>query len=191
MNIKISNFIYIVIIILQVLLINEYNLKEKEKDNIIIEQNNISYILNEGKKYNIKKYINDYEMILEIPIIKLKKGILSKDNKDNNIDKNVTILQESSYPNQDGNIYLAAHSGNGNKSYFNKIKNLKVNNIANLYYREIKYIYKVIDIKEINKNNKLTLNLNSKNNLVLITCSQSNKSKYLIVILEKIKETDY
>ena len=148
-------------------------------------------MLDKNNKYNYKDDVIDYEMILEIPIINLKKGILKKLDSNNNIDKNVTILNESDYPNKEGNVFLAAHSGNGNKSYFNDISKLKINDEANLYYREVKYTYSVIEIKEITKSSNIVLNINTKNNLVLITCSQTNKSKYLIVILNKIKETDY
>ena len=191
MKIKKISLLYIVIFILELLLIKEYNFKKHEQNRVIIEKNSISYMLDNTNKYNYKDDVIEYEMILEIPIINLKKGILKKTDQDNNIGKNVTILNESEYPNKEGNVFLAAHSGNGNKSYFNDISKLKLKDEASLYYREIKYTYSVVEIKEINKESNILLSLNTKNNLVLITCSQKDKSKYLIVILNKIKETDY
>jgi len=184
--------VIIIIIFLLKILIEEFeNKKNKE-----LETKSIEYVLSKkNSKPNIKnnifkENIIKYEIILEIPKIKLKKGVLEKNNKDNNIEKNVTILKESFYPNEEGNVFLAAHSGNGNKSFFNNLVNLNQNDIANLYYKEIKYTYKVYEIKEINKNNQLSLLTNTKNNLILITCSQKNKNKYLIICLKKIKETE-
>ena len=72
-------------------------------------------IKEEDKKEEVVKEFNkeeDYIMILEIPKISFKRGILSKDAKNNNIEKNVTILKESDYPDKEkGNVYLAAHNG--------------------------------------------------------------------------------
>lgn len=146
----------------------------------------ITYALDKSTgKPNIKEEIIEYEMILEIPKINLKKGILKKKDKDNNIEKNVTILSNSSYPNKEGNIYLAAHSGNGNKSFFNDLKKVKISDKANLYFNDIKYEYRVTEIKEISKRENISVMTTTRNNLILITCSQTNKDKYLIVILNK------
>lgn len=186
-----TKILYILIIFLELLLLKEYNQKKNEEKKIKIEKNSISYTLSKANNYNFKDDVIKYEMILEIPIIDLKKGILEKDNIDNNIDKNVTILNESNYPDSEGNVFLAAHSGNGNKSYFNNLKNLKIKDKANLYYKNKKYIYSVNEIIEIDKKSNISLKLDSNNNLVLITCSQTNKSKYLVIILNKIKETEY
>ena len=128
---------------------------------------------------NAKK--NNYKMIIEIPKINLKKGILDKKDKNNNVDKNVTILSGSAYPGEEGNIYIAAHSGNGFHSYFNKIDQLKENDIVNLYYQNKKYSYSMYSVKYIEKNSAITLLTNEKNVLFLITCSQKYKNKYLIL----------
>jgi len=127
-----------------------------------------------------KKKIINYDMIIEIPKIKLRKGILSKDNKANNVDKNVTILRESVYPNTPGNIYIAAHSGNGKKSFFNDLPKLKEKDVVFLYYKNKKYSYELDKQYEISKNTNLSLMDTSLNHLYLITCSQIHKNKYLI-----------
>lgn len=169
------------------------NIQEiKEREEIEIEKNSITYFFNNKEGIpNIKndsQEIVEYEMIIEIPKINLKKGILSKNDEDNNIDKNVTILRESSYPDEDGNVYIAAHSGNGNHSYFNDIVKLEEKDKVYLYYNENQYIYSVTEIKEINKNDNITISTTTKNNLILITCSQKNKNKYLITTLSKFEE---
>ena len=159
---------------------------ESQKDRIIIEtvinEINGEPLKKEEKKINTNNKIEDkYKIILEIPKINLKKGILSKEDKNNNVDKNVTILDYSVYPGEAGNIYIAAHSGTGLHSYFNNIDKLKTNDIINLYYNKKKYIYSLYDIKLIKKNEKISLISKEKNNLFLITCSQKYKNKYLIL----------
>lgn len=189
---KIINIIYICIIILELFLFKMYIDENNEKTKTKEEINSIEYILNQGKKYNKlideKKVIN-YEMILEIPQINLKRGILLKTDDDNNIDKNVTILNISSYPNEEGNVFLAAHSGNGNKSYFNDLIYLKENDIAFIYYKNKKYTYSLAEVKNIDKNENVTFPINSNNNLILITCNQKEKSKYLFFIFTLKAET--
>jgi len=203
---KIVNYVlYIFIIIIQFILIFKYNENLYIKKKIKIEKKSIEYVLSkqinsnikDNKKDNIKdnKKINvinikkeeiiEYDMILEIPKIKLKKGILNKNNRDNNIEKNVMILKESSYPNETGNIFLAAHSGTGKKSFFNNLSKLSINDKAILYYKEKKYIYIVTKIYESQKKNTVLIRTDSNNNLFLITCSQKNKSNFLIIELKK------
>ena len=132
------------------------------------------------QKEKIKKKHN-YKMIIEIPSINLKKGILDKNDKNNNVDKNVAILPSSVYPGEKGNIYIAAHSGTGIHSYFNKIDRLENDDIVNLYYNNKKYSYELYGVKYIEKNRGISLLNNEKNTLFLITCSQKYKNKYLIL----------
>ena len=62
----------------------------------------------------------DYIAVLEIPKISLKRGLFSINDKNNNVDKNVEILQNSDMPNvTNGTLALAGHSGN---SSFTKTK---------------------------------------------------------------------
>ncbi|MBE6151477.1 MAG: sortase [Firmicutes bacterium] len=187
----IKNVIRIITIILVIELYIgiKQSLFEIKKD---YEEKTIINNILDVKKSNLVK-IDDkknYEMIIEIPKINLKKIILSKDDKHNNIDENVTILKESNYPNEFGNIYIAAHSGYGKHSYFNKLTELKINNKINIYYKNIKYVYKVVEIKKITKIETSSIVTKNKNNLILITCSQEDKSKYLVVVSNQIKETE-
>lgn len=194
---KLIKFLYLLIIVIEVIIMKIYNETYQLKQNIEIEKQSISYILNKQINPNIKddnqelkQKIIEYEIVLEIPKINLKKGILKKEDKNNNIEENVTILQESQYPNEDGNIYLAAHSGNGNKSYFNRLTELTLYDNVFLYYQNTKYIYHLIESREVSKNTQLTIQTETSNNLILITCSQKDKSKYLILIFNKQKETE-
>ena len=165
--------------------IKKYKEEEKTKREsieYIIENNNKKKELKEKGK--IKKIIN-YEIIIEIPKINLKKGIYKKDDINNNVDKNVTILNESKYPDQNGNIFIAAHSGRGKHSYFNNLTKLKIKDKVILYYKKNKYLYKLNKIDYIDKIEKNSLVTEGNNNLILITCSQKYKNKYLILTFLK------
>ena len=69
----------------------------------------------ESKENGIKKdeslHENNYIAILEIPKINLKKGIYDKDNGNNNVEKNVYMLNETILPdeNKTSHILLAPH----------------------------------------------------------------------------------
>lgn len=189
--------IHIIIIVIQIVLLINYNKNYYIKKELKIEKKSIEYTLSkqinpiikedEESKKNIinKEKIIEYDMILEIPKINLKKGIFKKNDKKNNIDKNVTILKQSSYPNKNGNIFLIAHSGTSKKSFFKRLNKLNKKDIAYLFYKEKKYKYEVSNIYEIEKDNNIILKTDNVNNLFLITCSQNNKSNYLIVELKK------
>jgi len=189
---KIINLLLILIIIQMLILIKLFINNIVAKKETAKELKSINYILN--SKIGTPSKVDDiikYEIIIEIPNINLKKGILKKEDKDNNIDSNITILAESKYPNEDGNIYIAAHSGNGNHSFFNDLVKLKMKDQVYLYHKDIKYIYEINQVKEISKNEKSSILTKNSNNLILITCSQKDKNKYFIIILSKIKETEF
>ena len=165
------------------------NIKEKEIIETTINEITGDYRNKEEKiktnKNNKKKKVNnEYKIIIEIPKINLKKGIYSKERKKNNVDKNVTILDYSVYPGEEGNIYIAAHSGNGIHSYFNNIDKLRNKDKVNLYYNNKKYTYIQYDTKYIDKKKMVSFLTNGKNNLFLITCSRKYKNKYLVLYLK-------
>ncbi len=183
---KLQLVIHFLCIILFIFSLKNTIVSHEEKRDEEMREASVNYVLNsQGIPNQKREDIIAYDMVLEIPKIKLKRGILKRDDKDNNIDKNVTILKASSYPDRSGNIYIAAHSGHGNRSYFNDLVKLKENDIANLYYQNKKYVYVVKKIKEMTKNSLSTIVTEDDNSLVLITCSQTDKTKYLIIILSK------
>ncbi len=142
--------------------LNKY--KENEKINNYINNSNIK---------------NNYLLILEIPKIKLKKGIYPINSKDNDISKSIIILKESNIDNN--TILLASHSGTNNNAYFNNIKKLIKKDIIYIYMNNKKYTYEVTDIYYIEKNGYLEINYNLENKLILITCSTIDNKKQLIV----------
>jgi len=152
--------------------------------------NNINVQNNSNKTIETK---NDYIGILEIPSINLKKGFLDIDSKYNNIEYNVTIIKQSTLPDKNNNnLILAAHSGNCNVCYFDKLHKLSINDTAHIYYKKIKYTYKITNIYEVEKTGKISIHRDyNKSTLTLITCTKNSKTKQTVYILELIKKEDY
>ena len=125
-------------------------------------------------------------MYLKIAKINLYKGLYSVDSGKNNVKYNIEILSKSNMPNEEnGNLILAAHSGNGKNAYFNDLRKLVLNDIVSVFYKNVEYKYKVVDIYEINKTGKAVIRRNkNKNTLTMITCSIKDKTKQIVIISE-------
>ena len=120
---------------------------------------------------------DDYFMILDIPKIDLKKGIYSKESFKNNVDQNVTILNESLLPSE-GTVILAAHSGNSSVSFFRNLNLLEIGDEVTVLYDNYSYKYIVDSYKIYDKKNiKFHTDLSEKK-LILVTCFDDYK--YLI-----------
>ena len=147
----------------------------------------------ESKENGIKKdeflHENNYIAILEIPKINLKKGIYDKDNGNNNVEKNVYMLNETILPdeNKTSHILLAAHSGNSYRAFFNNLKKLEMNDNVYFYYKGIKYIYEVVNKYEIKKTGKFELNQSNNSDITLISCISGTKKQivYVAVLVEQ------
>ena len=127
------------------------------------------------------------EATLEISKINLSQKIYTKNSSLNNVDKNVQILRESSFPDENnGNVILAAHSGSGKIAYFKNLVKLKKGDDVNIYYNNSLYSYKVEEIYEVDKTGKIELEDHSSSVLTLITCSEKDKTKQIVIICKKI-----
>ena len=122
-------------------------------------------------------------MNIRIDKLKINNPIYEKGSINNNIDKNVIILDESDYPdNQNGTVLIGAHSGTAKESYFKNLNKLVIGDVIKLTYRDKLYTYKVDKISKDNKDGKISINYeNKKNRLVLFTCYPKDKNNYLIV----------
>ena len=129
----------------------------------------------------------NYIAVLKIPKIKLEKGLVSKESIDNNVEKNIQILTESSMPDKEnGNVILVGHNGNGSTSYFRNIHKLNLDDEVSIYYNGYEYKYKVMNSYKVKKTGKVdVIRNNNKNTLTLITCY--GEDKQLIVICELIE----
>lgn len=118
---------------------------------------------------------------LTINKINLSKDIYDIDNTHNNVDENVTVL------NDDINlIVLAAHSGPGYIAFFDDLDKLELNDIIKLNFKGKDLEYKVTNIEEQVKDGTIEINKTNKQRLILTTCSKKDKNKQLVITTEKI-----
>ena len=164
--------------------------EEVEEIKVDIDEEEIK----EQSKQEEKKTFNyNYIGVLEIPKINIKRGFLNIKDKGNNVNKNLQVIKGSDMPNvKNGNLIIAAHSGNSYISYFKNLHKLSNDDVAYVYFNNIKYTYKVVGKYDAEKNGKVTIHRdNKKNTLTLITCSQTDKTKQIVYILELESEENY
>jgi LPXTG-site transpeptidase (sortase) family protein len=164
--------------------------EEVEEIKVNIDEEEIK----EQPKQEEKKTSNyNYIGVLEIPKINIKRGFLNIKDKGNNVNKNLQVIKGSDMPNvKNGNLIIAAHSGNSYISYFKNLHKLSNDDVAYVYFNNIKYTYKVAGKYDEEKNGKVTIHRdNKKNTLTLITCSQTDKTKQIVYILELESEENY
>ena len=162
------------------------NMLDKNKvDNYINDSKikvNIVSIDNENTINN--EEVNNYLGVISIPKINLEQGFYDIDNPLNNVDKNIELISNSNMPDvENGTLILAAHSGNDRVSYFNKLYKLNIDDEIEIIYNKSKYLYKLIDIYEVEKTGSITLhNINNITSLVLVTCSNFNDNLQVVYI---------
>lgn len=162
------------------------NMLDKNKvDNYISDSKikvNIVSIDNENTINN--EEVNNYLGVISIPKINLEQGFYDIDNPMNNVDKNIELISNSNMPDvENGTLILAAHSGNDRVSYFNKLYKLNIDDEIEIIYNKSKYLYKLIDIYEVEKTGSITLhNINNITSLVLVTCSNFNDNLQVVYI---------
>lgn len=153
-----------------------------EKDIKSISTANLERNTNTSYISTVNKDAND-EIIgtLTIDKLNLSKKIYNINSSHNNVEENVTIL------NDDINlIVLAAHSGPGYIAFFNNLDKLELNDTVNLNYNNKNLVYKVTNIEEQLKDGTIEINKTDKQRLILTTCSKKDKTKQLVVTTEKI-----
>ena len=183
---KITSVCYILIVISLIIVVGL-----KVKNNKVIKQNedNINIYDNNDKVVNDNKTKEKYVGILEIKKIKLKRGFYSIDSNNNNVDKNIMVINSSDMPDVNlGNLILASHSGNSNISYFKNLDKLEIGDIASVYYLKNNYNYKLVNYYEVDKTGVIQIIKNNDINcLTLITCKKNtNKQLVFIFELEKV-----
>lgn len=147
----------------------------------LINTNNI----NTNKKIEEDNFI----AVLEIPKISLKKG-LSLDN--NNINYNIEIVSDSTFPNEENsNLVLAAHSGNSKISFFKNLYKLTIGDEVYIYYDGIKYEFVIYDIYDVLKDGTVEIKrYQNKKTITLVTCKK-NSNNYQTVYIGYLIESNY
>ncbi|MBR3049125.1 MAG: sortase [Bacilli bacterium] len=137
-------------------------------------------------------YDDSYIGYLTIPKINLTKGFVDKRSKENNVEKNIIVVEGSDYPNvKKGNLILAGHSGTGWKAFFNDLQQLSKGDIMYVNYKNKTYEYKLVNIYTQAKVGKLSIYRNyDKTTLTLITCTNNDSRTQTVYIseLQKVKK---
>lgn len=160
-----------------------------KKDISTVEKETQTVDKKNNEESNEKTTTINYIGMLKIPKINLEKGFLEKDNPMNNVNKNIQILVDSNYPDEEkGNVIIASHSGNSKVSFFKKLDKLEINDKASILYEGKEYMYKLVNSYDVDKTGEVPIYRNKEvNTLTLITCRKNtNKQIILIFELEKI-----
>lgn len=156
---------YIKLIILIILLLNNQNIYKVEPQN---------------KKEIIGNLIIN-KINLDMPLYNIE-------SKKNNIEENITILKESILPpNKESIVFLAAHSGTSKISYFNNLDKLEINDTIFLTINNTENTYQITNIYKQKKNGYINVNKENKDQLILTTCDP-NDNKYQLIINSTKKE---
>ena len=133
-----------------------------------------------------EKKVIEYNYIgyLEIPKIGLKKGFVSKDSRYNDVEKNIYIVPESSYPDvQGGNFMIAGHSGTGWRAFFNYLYKLNQGDEIIVTYNGNKYRYVIDNIYTQPKTGTIKiLRDSSRTTLTLVTCTNNTEDSQTVYI---------
>ena len=163
------------------------------EDNSINEQPKEEVIEKEEDKKVSSSPTYNYIAILEIPSIKLKRGLVDYNSKYNNVKYNIQIIEHSEMPDvEKSNLILAGHNGTSSVSFFNDLDKLKEDSIVYVYYNNIKYIYKINNNYEVKKDGKVEIIRNrNKNTITLITCKKNSDDKQLVYIGYLVDKVEY
>ena len=137
-----------------------------------------------------KSITYNYIGTLEIPKISLKRGFLNLESPYNNVNRNVTLIENSTMPDvNNGNIILAAHSGNCWVCYFDKLYKLSIGDKASINYSGNKYNYELKNIYNVAKTGTVEVKRDpTKTVLTLITCTHNSDTEQTVYIFELTKK---
>lgn len=133
-----------------------------------------------------KSVTYNYIGTLEIPKLGIKRGFLNIESPYNNVNRNVTLIENSTMPDvQNGNIILAAHSGNCWVCYFDKLYKLSIGDKASINYSGNKYNYELKNIYNVAKTGTVEVKRDpTKTVLTLITCTHGSDTEQTVYIFE-------
>ena len=180
---KLINILSIIIIILSCLIIIIHYFQihiDKTKNTKAVE----AYLTNKIDNTYDEKY--RYNALLEIPSIKLKRGVLDRNNKYNKAKYNIELVKEDT-----NTIALAAHNGEYYNSYFGNLSKLQLGD--SIYYYKDGNIYEYIysDSYEIKKDGYADIyHKNDRKSIILITC-KDNTEDAQVVHIGYLKETSF
>lgn len=132
-------------------------------------------------------YTKYYVGYLSISKLGFKKGFTEIDNKYNNVNRNIQIINPSDYPDKvKGNFIIAGHSGSSSVSFFKDLYKLNLEDELIITYNNIEYKYIIKNIYTDAKDGDLVIKRNkNKTTLTLITCTKGDKNTQTIYIAER------
>lgn len=135
---------------------------------------------------------NEYIGYLVIPKINLMKGFLDIRSTENDVEKNILVVEGSNYPTTDkGNFILAGHSGTGWKAFFNDLYKLNKDDELYITYKNKKYTYKIDNIYKQNKSGKISIYRDyEKTTLTLVTCTNNDSTTQTVYIAYLVDTQD-
>ena len=156
--------------------------KEKEK-----EEEKPEYIQEDDPVIS-----NEYIGYLIIPKINLTKGFVDRRSSENDVEKNIYIVDGATYPDvEKGNFIIAAHSGPGWQAFFNELYQLTIGDQIYVTYKGKKYTYQLTNIYKQEKTGKIAIYRNyEKSTLTLITCTNHDLTSQTVYISELINVED-
>lgn len=138
------------------------------------------YYINDGELIDEESYIG----ILEIPAINLNRGFFSQNSINNDVDKNIMLIDGSIMPDEEESLLiLAAHRGNASNSYFNNLYKLNIGDEIYVTYKNKKYTYYLKEVYDEEKDGNLSIRrYYDQKELVLITCKKGSKTLQSVYI---------
>ena len=131
-------------------------------------------------------YTDEYIGYLIIPKINLQKGFVDKRSSENDVEKNIMVVEGSNYPDvKRGNFIIAGHSGTGWKAFFNELYQLTTGDEAYVTYKGKKYTYTITNIYKQPKTGTIAIYRNyDKTTLTLVTCTNNDDTTQTVYIAE-------
>lgn len=161
--------------------------KEEEKEEFIEQEDHREEIEEIGLTGEIT---NEYIGYLTIPKIHFMKGFLDNRSEDNDVEKNIMVVEGSNYPDvEKGNFIIAGHSGTGWKAFFNDLYQLEKEDLIYIDYKGVHYTYQIQNIYTQPKVGTLAIYRNyNQTTLTLITCTNYDSTTQTIYIAELIQK---
>lgn len=184
---KILFFVSVLILLVYILYYIYNYIVSNKKDNmssILLNTFNIQRLYSVEENYtNISLNNNkDFFVIgsIEIPSIKINYPILSDSNDE--FLKIAPCRFYGSYPNEIGNLCIAAHNYDDNR-FFSNLYKLNIGDIINIYdSNNLLVTYYIYDKYEIDKNNTscTSQETNKKREITLVTCNNINGNRLIV-----------
>lgn len=192
---KIGIFLILVGILIPIIYIWSYkSMERRNNENVDDYINDTSKEIVEYKKVNTEKKENknknkiNYTAILEIPSIKLKRGVVDSTKNFQSINYAISVDKSSTYPDKEGNLILYAHSGNSRIAFFRNLNKVKLDDDIYVYYKGIKYHYIIIDKYNFKKTGKAKVLRNEVGKYISIITCHPSRNNYQILVLGEFKD---